>query len=101
MTRKTKLEIEFNPECKAAYERLLALAHRLSALLTGDALSADGTTDTPRSQALAMSMILFLLRAGPDNLHAMFFAEGSFNQLTHKPLPPDFTCHPLLADMLM
>ncbi|WP_353641922.1 hypothetical protein [Mesorhizobium sp. WSM2239] len=100
MTRKSRQDIEFSPECGAAYERLIVLAHRLSALLTGDALSPDGLTDTPRSQALAMSMIFFLLRAGPDDLHAMFFAEGSFNQLRFKPLPADFTCPPVLADVL-
>ena len=100
MARKTKPEIEFSPECGEALESLFTLAHRLAALLTGDSLSETGETTTLRSHALAMGMILFLMRAGPENLHALFFAERSFNQLEFKPLPADFTCKPILADIL-
>ena len=55
MTRKSRQNIEFSPECDAALGRITALAHQLSAMLTGDALSPEtGLTDTPRSQAMAM-----------------------------------------------
>jgi hypothetical protein len=99
MTRRTKPEIEFSPECDAALERLTALAHKLSAMLTGDSLSESGLTLTPRSQALAMGMMYFLMRAGLEDLRAAFFAEGSLNQLSFRPFPAGYTREAPLAEM--
>jgi hypothetical protein len=76
MTRKTRPEIEFSPECQAALDRLVALAHQLAAMLPGDSLSPEtGLTDTPPSQALAMGMICFLMRADPEDIRAALFAK--------------------------
>ena len=83
---KKRTDIDFSPECMEAFDRLATLAHRLSAVLTGDELSSEtGKTQTPRSQALTMGMLVFpaphrprrsegaVLRGGvaePDPVHA-------------------------------
>ena len=82
-------EIDFNPECMEAFDRLVTLAHQLSAVLAGDELSPEtGKAETPRSAALAMGMLAFLLRTDPADLHALFFSEGSLNQIRFTPTPP-------------
>src|SRR5918994_2808679 len=91
MTRKTKPEIEFSPECQAALDRLVALAHQLAAMLTGDSPSETGLTDTPPSQALAMGMICFLMRADPEDIRAALFAEKSLGELPFRPFPAGHT----------
>jgi hypothetical protein len=98
MARSKKPEIEFSPECGKAYARLVALAHQLAAMLSGDPLAADtGLADTPRSQALAMGMVHFLLRADPEDIRAAFFAEKSLNQLEFRPFPAGYTRQAPLA----
>ncbi len=92
----TETEIEIGPECADAYQRLVEFANELSADLTGDPMAFD----TPRSAALAMGMILFLIRADPRDLHAAFFGEKSFAQFNWKPMPPDVRVDPLFAPLL-
>ena len=92
---KKRTDIDFSPECMEAFDRLATLAHRLSAVLTGDELSSEtGKTQTPRSQALTMGMLAFLLRTDPDDLKALFFAEGSLNQIPFTPTPPAADARP-------
>lgn len=100
MARRKQPDIEFSPECKAAWDRLTMLAHQLACRLTGDPLSPDGKAQTPRTAALVMGMVAFLLRAGPNDLEALFFAEGSLKQATFKPGLPPAMRNPPLADML-
>ena len=101
MARNKKSDIDFSPECMDAFDRLVTLAHQLSAVLTGDALSPEtGKTQTPRSQALTMGMLAFLLRTGPDDLKALFFSEGSLSQIPFAPAEPQTMRHPPLAHML-
>jgi hypothetical protein len=85
-------DIEIGPECAEAYERLVEFAHDLAAMLTGDPTAAN----TPRSHALAMGMILFLIRADPQDIHAVFYGEKSFGQFNWKPTPDDYTMDPHL-----
>ena len=92
-------EIDFSPECTDAFARLAQLAHRTASLLTGDPLSADGQAVTQRSAALVMGMLYFLLRTDPDDLEALFFADGSLNQAPFKPGLPQPMRHPPLAFM--
>jgi hypothetical protein len=92
MTRKTRQDIEFSPECDAALDRLVALAHQLSAMLTG-------LTDTPPSQALAMGMICFLMRADPEDIRAALFVEKSLSELPFRPFPAGHTRQAPLAEM--
>jgi hypothetical protein len=89
-----------SPECMAAFERLTKLAHALAATLTGDAPAPDGTADTPRTQALAMAMIFFLLRADPDDIEAALFAKGSLEKIPFGPGLPAPMRHPPLAALL-
>ena len=99
MPRIRKPEIDFSDECMEAYDRLVALAHELSAMLTGDALEPEtGECRTSRSRALMMAMVYFLLRADPHDVQALFFSEKSLNQLTRRPAPP--MEEPLLSRML-
>lgn len=88
--------IEFSTECTDAFASLTALAHQLAAVLTGDALSPDGIAETPRSSALTMGMLFFLLRADPNDLEALIFADGSLNQLPFKPGAPGVMREPPL-----
>ena len=99
MTRKTRPEIEFSPECQVALDRLVALAHQLAAMLTGDSPSETGLTDTPPSQALAMGMICFLMRADPEDIRAALFAEKSPGELPFRPFPAGHTRQAPLAEM--
>jgi hypothetical protein len=70
-------------------------------VLTGDPLSPEtGKTETPRSQALTMGMLTFLLRTDPDDLKALFFAEGSLNQIPFTPAEPQPMRHPPLAALV-
>ncbi len=95
---KKQADIDFSPESMAAYDRLVSLAHQLSAVLTGDPLSADGKAETPRSAALTMGMLYFLLCTDPNDLKALFFAQGSLNQIPFTPgLPPAMRKPPLAA----
>jgi len=55
MGRNKKSDIDFSPECMEAFDRLVTLAHQVSAMLTGDALSPEGKAQTPRSVALTMA----------------------------------------------
>lgn len=89
-------DIEFSTECTDAFARLTALAHQLAAVLTGDALPPDGIAETPRSAALAMGMLVFLLRTDPNDLEALFFADGSLNQLPFRPGAPGMMRDPPL-----
>jgi hypothetical protein len=99
MTRK-KTEIEFSTDCKEAYQRLLSFAERLSAMLTGDLASPEtGVPYTARANALTMSMMLFLLRADPGDIHALLFAEGSLAQCKRSN-PAEFKMDPIFADAL-
>jgi len=101
MGRKKRTEIEYSAECQEALERLTALAHYLAAMLTGDPLSEEtGLTATPRSQALAMGMMYFLIRLDPKDLYATFFAEKSLNQLPFTPFPAGYTKQAPLAALL-
>jgi hypothetical protein len=98
---KKKSGIDFSPECMEAFDRLGALAHQLAAVLTGDELSPEtGKTQTPRSQALTMGMLAFLLRTDPDDLKALFFSEKSLNQIPFRAGPPEPVRHPPLAKMV-
>ena len=95
-----KPDIDFSDESMAAWDRFVTLAHQLASVLTGDALSPEGKTETPRSAALAMGMLTFLLRADPADLHALFFAEKSLNQVPFRPGPPESMRHAPLAFMV-
>ena len=101
MARKKKPDIELSPEAAAAYDRVVGLAQQLAAMLLGEELSAAGEVQTPHAAAIAMGMFFFLLRIGPDDLHALFFAEGSLNQCEFKPYPPGYKIKPILADLMM
>jgi hypothetical protein len=101
MTRKKTAEIELSPECAEAYERLVDLASRLAAMLTGDPACPDtGIADSARSHALAMGMVYFLLRCDPRDIEAVFSGEGSLAQFDWKPYPAGFTMEPLFARLL-
>ncbi len=96
MTRKKPTDdIDIGPECAEAYERLVDFAHDLAGMLTGD----PGFAQTPRSQALAMGMMLFLLRADPKDIHAAFYGEKSLGRF-YKPTPDDYTMDPIFAPLL-
>ena len=98
---KKQADIDFSPECMEAFGRLVTLAHELSAVLTGDKLSSEtGKTQTPRSQALTMGMLGFLLRTDPEDLKALFFSEGSLSQIPFKATPPKPMRHAPLAALL-
>jgi hypothetical protein len=99
MARKTKPEIDFSPECQAAMDRLVALAHQLAAMLTGDSLSETGLTDTPPSQALAMGMVCFLMRADPEDIRVALFAEKSLGERLFRPFPAGHTRQAPLAEI--
>ena len=101
MARKKKPDIELSPEAAAAYDRVAGLAHQLAAMLFGEELSPDGEAAVAARSAMAMGMLFFLLRIGPDDLHALFFAEGSFNQCEFKPYPPGYKMKPMFADLMM
>lgn len=89
MTRKKEPEIDISLECEEAYDRLVALADQLAAMLTGDPLSdKTGQVTTPRAHALVMGMIYFMLRADPRDLHTVFFTERSLAQFERGPLKP-------------
>lgn len=97
MTRKKPAgDIEIGPECAEAYQRLVAFAHDLAAMLTGDPRPAD----TPRSRALAMGMLLFLIRADPNDIHAAFYGEKSFGQFAYEPTPDGYAMDPVFAPLL-
>jgi hypothetical protein len=93
-------DIDFSDESMEAYGRLAALAHQTASALTGDRLQPDGTAATPRSVALAMGMLTFLLRTDPNDLEALFFAEGSLNQVPFSAGPPLAMRKPPLAFMV-
>ncbi len=94
-------DIDLSPECMAAWDRLSMLAHQLSAVLTGDELSPEtGQAATPRSAALAMGMLTFLLRTDPADLEALFFADGSLAQIPFRAGPPEPMRQPPLAPLL-
>ncbi len=89
MTRKKEPEIDISPECEEAYERLVEQAEELAAMLLGEPFSREtGLAYRVRSQALAMGMICFMLRADRDDLQAVFFAERSLGQFAGKPRKP-------------
>ncbi len=80
-----KSDIDISDECQEAYARLVTLAHRLAATLTGDAISPEtGQTQTARSLALATGMLYFLLRIEPDDMQAVFFGDRSLAQFPFK-----------------
>ena len=86
MTRKKEPEIDISPECEEAYERLVEQAESLAAMLLGEPFSRHtGLAYKVRSQALAMGMICFMLRADPNDIKAAFFAEKSLGQFARKP----------------
>lgn len=97
MARRKKRDIDFSNEFKATWDRVEALAHQLASALTGDPLSPEGKVATPRSAALMMGMIAFLLRIGPGDLEALFFADGSLKDATFKPGVPAMRDPPLAA----
>ena len=94
-------DIDFSPECMEAFNPLETLAHQLAAVLTGDELSPEGKTQTPRSAAMTMAMLYFLLRTDPDDLHALFFSEKSLNQVPFTPGVPAPMRHPPLAALVI
>ena len=101
MTRKSRQNIELSPECDAALGRITALAHQLAAMLTGDSPEPEtGLADTPRSQAMAMGMVCFLMRADPEDIRAALFAENSLGELPFRPFPAGHTRQAPLAEML-
>ena len=100
MGRNKKSDIDFSPECMEAFDRLVTLAHQVSAMLTGDALSPEGKAQTPRSVALTMGMLYFLLRTDAEDLRALFFSEKSLNQIPFTPTRPEMMRRPPLAGMV-
>jgi hypothetical protein len=100
MARATKSGIEISPEAGEALQRVTGLAHRLAAGLSGDELASDGRVETPGAAALAMGMFLFLVSIEPDDLHALFFAEGSMKQFAFKLLSSRAPIPPLFAGLL-
>ena len=68
--------------------------------LAGEKLSANGLAETPQAAALAMGMFYFLLRIDPDDLHALFFAEGSMKGLAFRSVAPAARVPPVLVDFL-
>jgi hypothetical protein len=89
MTRKKEPEIEISPECEEAYDRLVVQAEGLAAMLFGEPVSPDtGLACNAHSQALAMGMICFMLRADPNDIEAALFAERSLGQFARKPFEP-------------
>src|SRR5689334_789428 len=90
MARKKHDEIDISPECDEAFERVVELADRLAVTLTGDPCDPlSGAPYTGRATAMSLGMIYFLLRIGPDDLHALFFAERSMSQFKFNPDIPD------------
>ena len=101
MPRITKPAIDFSDECMEAFDRLVALAHRLSATLTGDALSPEtGECATPRSAAMTMAMVYFLIRADRDDLKTLFFSENSLDRIPFSPFAAPQMRHAPLARLL-
>ena len=101
MARTTKKpEIDFSGECMDAFDRVVALAHRTASLLSGDPLSAEGKAETPRSAALVSAMLYFLLRTDPSDLEALFFADGSLNQVPFTSGLPATMRNPPLAALV-
>ena len=97
MARQKQTLPEFSPETAAALDRVTGFAQRLAAQMLGKELSGTGQPLDPHTMAVAMGMMLFLLRIGPDDLHALFFAEGSLGKGQFKPWSPDFKMKPLFA----
>jgi hypothetical protein len=89
-----------SPETDQALERVTALAHRLAAGLGGEEIPPDGRVETERAAGLTAAMFLFLFSIAPEDLHALFFAEGSMKQIAFRPLPPECLFPPLFADPL-
>ena len=56
------------------------------------AVTRDGKAQTPRSVALTMGMLYFLLRTDAEDLRALFFAEKSLNQIPFTPTRPAARC---------
>jgi len=98
MARRNKSEIAISPEADQALQNVTALAHRLAAGLAGEELPASGRVETPTAAVLAMSMFSFLSSIDPDDLQALFLAEGSMKQFTFKPRAYDAVIPPLFAN---
>ncbi|MGN6470203.1 MAG: hypothetical protein ACTHLC_11525 [Rhizobiaceae bacterium] len=99
MARRGKRILEMSPEADQVLQRITALAHRLGAGLAGEALSAEGRVDTEGAAALVAAMFLFLLSISPDDLHALFFADGSMAQFAFRPWAPERPIPPLFAGL--
>lgn len=89
MPRKPKAKWTPNPECQAAYGRVIKTAHIAAATLFGEK-PAENPEENASSRAFLMAagMIYFLLRIDPKDARALFVGEGSFGSLNYKPYPP-------------
>jgi hypothetical protein len=99
MPRKSTSSFEPSPECAAAYERILDLAHRLAAALVGEKLSRDGKALGPYGLPLVIGMLYFLLRIPPQDLNTLFFTKDSLKDLNFRPYTEDPAGFALLADL--
>ena len=99
MARRDKPNVEMRIEADRALKRITTLAHRLAAGLAGEELPAKGEVETEGAAALAAAMFLFLLSISPDDLHALFFADGSMKQFAFRPLAAERPIPPLFAGL--
>ena len=102
MTRKMKsTDWSPNPDCEAAYGRILAIAHICAASLLGQKLTQDPARDaSPMALLHAMGMMYFLCRIDPKDLAAISTGPGSFADFAYKPFPPNFRPNKPMFDVL-
>lgn len=94
MARKKRQDFTPDPECEAAFGRVVDTAHLCAATLFGEPRVDDPAKDASlRALLMAMGMVYFLLRIAPDDLRALL-SQGGFGALDWKPFPPDYAVHP-------
>jgi hypothetical protein len=80
-----------NPDCEAAYGRVLDTALICSAVLWGEKLESDRPEDAPPHVLIhAFGFIYFLRRIDPKDLAALSCGPGSFADFAYKPFPPGY-----------
>lgn len=71
-----------SPASEAAYDGILATAHRCAAALTGERPSENpGADASPQALMFAMGMMFFLSRIDPADLAAFTTGPGSIAEL--------------------
>lgn len=102
MSRKIKsTDWSPNPDCEAAYGRILDTAHICAAALLGERLTQDPARDaSPMALMHAMGMMYFLCRIDPKDLTAISTGPGSFADFAYKPFPSNFRPRKPILDVL-